>query len=81
MILGVSVAARAIDVGTTQVITTDDAQTLLGAMAVACRVRRISWVSTLAGTISGGIVFIRDGGAANPTSSDELETTICHLWG
>ena len=59
----------------------NDAQTLPGTVAMACHVCRISRVLAPAGTDGGGVVSLEDGGAANPSSSDELETTICHLRG
>jgi len=81
MISGASASAQAIDAGAARVVATDDAQTPPGIVAVACRVRRISWVSAPAGMAGGGVLSLGDGGAANPSSSDELETTIHHLWG
>jgi len=79
VISGASVAARAIDAGATRVIAADDAQTPPGAVAMACHVRHVSWVSAPASKTGGGVASLGDGGAANPSSSDELETTICRL--
>ena len=80
MISGASVGARAIDVGADPVIVADDARTPPGVVAMACHVCRISWVSALAGTAGGCVLSLRDGGTADPSSSDELEITIHHLW-
>ena len=81
VIPGALAGAQAIDIGATRVIPVDDARTLPGVVAMACHVRHVSWVSAPASKTGGGVASLEDGGAANPSSSNELETSICRLQG
>ena len=70
-------ATQAVAPGATRVVAAVVAQTLLGVTAVVSLIRGISRISALAGVAGRGVPTLREGGATSPSSSDELETTIC----
>ena len=79
VVSGTAIAVRTIVDGTTRDAAVGVARVLSGIVAATSCIRRLSGVSAPTGADDRGVMALGEGGAACPSSSDDLDSTTCHL--